>query len=74
MSNPRVILAAGAAVGGALAYGILRRYKATFSKQEPDGERFYALHGVRVTAGQDAELDYIDVDGIKLTRVGRGRL
>ena len=74
MSNPRVILAAGVAVGSALAYGILRRYKATFTPDEEPGERFYSLNGVRVTAGQDADLDYIEVDGIKLTRVGPDRL
>ena len=74
MSNPRVILAAGVAVGSALAYGIFRRYKATFAPEEEPGERFYSVNGVRVTAGEEPELDYIEVDGIKLTRVGPDRL
>lgn len=75
MSSPRVILAAGVAAGSALAYGIFRRYKAARAQPGAEaGERFYDLHGVRVTAGQQAELGYIDVDGIKLTKIGRDRL
>jgi hypothetical protein len=75
LNNPRTLLTAGVAVGGALAWGIYRRYRATFATNtDQPGERFYSLHGIRVTAGAEAPLDYTDIDGIKLTRIGPKRL
>lgn len=74
INNPRALMAAGVTVGSALAYGIYRRYRSTFTAEAPPTERFYTLNGIRVTAGQAQPLDYQDVDGIKLTRVGPDRL
>ena len=75
LNNPRTIMAAGVALGSALAYGIFRRYRATFSSVDAEPQDpFYSLNGVRVTAGVEKPLEYTEVDGIKVTRVGPGRL
>ena len=75
LNSSRTVMAAGVAIGSALAYGIFRRYRATLSSGEAEPvDRFFSLNGVRVTVGAEKPLDYTEVDGIKLTRIGPDRL
>ena len=74
MNYSRPLMAAGVALGSALAYSIYRRYRAAHVVSEEPEDPFYELNGVRVTAGSAQPLSYIDVDGIKLTRIGKNRL